>query len=880
MYFVKYWCAYLCIIVLGSNAFANLKDDLLKLSTTKDSDERRHLIYSILSDEQSFKEIESFELDAKQIDAICDALLDQDIYFEEALFVPLLTKFKKDGAKSLRAPRLVEALLTYWSSIVSSTFAPRRLELARFKRLVVDLIKNVLDDFVGHDTKFPLLVKALPDLPDLIKRQDLAKGLTTNELKQTFLKAALPTLHADDLEQFTKMVFPSNSVTHERNPQPTKATSPRLIVCNQEGYDDDVTINCTAGAPLKLSDGTPIGYNVHLPHGDVKAVFTSVYGGVNKSERTKSMSFPGRLNPLQAFLLTHGIAIVTLNLVDLRELDVSQTSMSDEFHARLHDSIDTYFHALNDATLDPQLVELRGKPNYLYGASFGGRTAIRHAELKPRTFAGYLSHAGALDFATLQTSDSVLTLGRVYSNAHLDPFHYIETIEKPVLLLHNIDDNNVHISVTLSWFKKALRILEPLGREHLIRLLVVEQGNPIPDREVGLHNKGHFIPTDVDTFTRMATHILRFITNGPSALPIVSRLTAEVAEGFAYQSLPRARLLDRFLSEALSISFKHKHQTIDDQTWNEHYLPIYQALAFVDQLFATKRNSREIMQIKKHGMLTDEVWKNMLRSYAAQFASYLSERYRWNISVAMIKNGLENSRDIVLHLSTLIDKVKSSQSDFSLFLFRALYLANPQLIPGDSARDAQQEKAARQFLEDKLSLLKTLAQRSWKGVAHEATLQQQRSFASFKEKVDEILESPLEQNEWKAEPFELIKQATEFISLKRRIEVRALYRKLVNKFESCESTVCTVQYVNILLSYAFLLGHKPTLRYALRTAVERLSKIYVQSSDGMLGQVGDSVKILALALFKQTSTKSRLFSSDDISEIIEQLIREKQVVDK
>ena len=40
------------------------------------------------------------------------------------------------------------------------------------------------------------------------------------------------------------------------------------------------------------------------------------------------------------------------------------------------------------------------------------------------------------------------------------------------------------------------------------------------------------------------------------------------------------------------------------------------------------------------------------------------------------------------------------------------------------------------------------------------------------------------------------------------------------------------------------------------------------------------MKILALALFKQTSTKSRLFSSDDISEIIEQLIREKQVVDK
>lgn len=57
--------------------------------------------------------------------------------------------------------------------------------------------------------------------------------------------------------------------------------------------------SCVKGAdPSSSGDGTPFGYNVHLPYGEVKAIITDVYGGENKADRLKQMNYPGSLDEL------------------------------------------------------------------------------------------------------------------------------------------------------------------------------------------------------------------------------------------------------------------------------------------------------------------------------------------------------------------------------------------------------------------------------------------------------------------------------------------------------------------------------------------------------------------------------------------------------
>jgi hypothetical protein len=441
-------------------------------------------------------------------------------------------------------------------------------------------------------------------------------------------------------------------------------------IYNQEHYGDDFLNNESypswyyRGKPLVLPKGTviedtstpagirvdediPIGYNIYLPKGDIKGVMVTVYGGHQKNDRQQKMYKPGVPNHLNAYLLSNGIACIQLNLVDLLELNQWQFYMNAELNSKIHASIDAFFRALklNPSGLHEKLNKLIGKPIFLYGASFGGRTSIRHAQLYPNTFDGYISHDGGLSFDMLLKSDLPIAKRKLtYKDIpkHLHPMNsemknlddQIALITKPILVLHTFDDNNASIKTTLDWYKKVAE----MGKQDLVRLFITQNGNPIPDLKEP-HNKGHGHPTDETAFTRYANTVLNFILGAPHE-PHLSAWQAHRYEQLANKYYRLATPLEQFLSESFwsyktlnpaGVCFPVESRDVLQQgveeyvrnNWETAYRPIYYAYQVIDRI---KNNPYgEIYDLWSGNHLTDENSQNSLKKLLPPFIQYLEE---------------------------------------------------------------------------------------------------------------------------------------------------------------------------------------------------------------------------------------------------------------
>ena len=468
------------------------------------------------------------------------------------------------------------------------------------------------------------------------------------------LPEILPIIYKGDLEQYSKMVFSEVPLEAGETEFKLPSAEPSKILCNQDGYDEGVSIKCTKGKALKLDDQTPIGYNVHLPQGEVKAIFTHVYGGHEQKDRKEKMYLPGALDALDKYLLANGIAIVKLNLVDLRDLQEFQGEMPEDIHKRLHESINKYFEVFSKEPellkdLHPDLMVLLGKPNFLFGASFGGRTSVRHAELFPKTFKGYLSFDGVLDFSTMDVTTALqgnpLIWSRQESSKWLDPINDAQKIQDPVLLLHNLDDNAVSAAVSIAFYQAAIGEKKELVK--LLRLLLTERGSPIPADEKKIHYKGHFLPKDPESLKRLASYILQFMLQGPSSLPAASELTAQVHKrrGFEISTFYGGKFA-RLAYLALSGLFRHYYSTkqpkITEELWNSEYLPIIQSLYLVNLHFQAKTGGNESFAenliIENKRKFSDQAFANAIARHAHGFADYLIEKYHWKVDAIVLTN--------------------------------------------------------------------------------------------------------------------------------------------------------------------------------------------------------------------------------------------------
>lgn len=507
-----------------------------------------------------------------------------------------------------------------------------------------------------------------------INNDEIVNFLETSSVVENYLSeiSNFYSLIYSDLPKITGK-FKSDSLSSSR---------PQEIIFNQNNYDKDVKLPrfnnfYKEGKELRLEKGTaikntdtetygsshyipveedvPVGYNIYVPKGDIKAVIVIVYGGYNIEQRTKKMKKP---NPTDYFiqnLLSKGIAVVELNLVNLLKLSTAQSNMPLDTHNELHGSINRFFQALKqaDENLHPDLKNLIGKKVYLYGASYGGRTALRHAELYPDTFDGYISHDGGI--SPMVWSDYSPWIMPMTKNKDSDIM--INEIKQPILLLHNFDDNNVNIKATLDWYNKAKKI----GKGGLVQLFISREGNSLSkatntSSTIDLIEKGHFLP-EKEVYKDYINAITSFILKGLGQLPSVRDWKNTYYDIYANKNFKSATLNEKFISEAFRIYWENtstpneplwlmtreKVQKQIMQDWQDKYRPIYYLISDQEKYkqqtkeFNEKFNSQaeieqhakilpaKVSALQEKGMLSNERIANALKKQLPVFLTYLKE---------------------------------------------------------------------------------------------------------------------------------------------------------------------------------------------------------------------------------------------------------------
>lgn len=530
-------------------------------------------------------------------------------------------------------------------------------------------------------------------------------------LKNRTINYFLPLLYQHELENVAKMVFSDLPKIDAQGNEKMPTLSGYKVICNQDGYDDGVEIKCIKGRALNDDDGTPIGYNVHLPRGNAKAIFTRVYGGFRKHDRLARMSKPNGLTLLERSLLERGFAVATLNLLDLRELVVHQSRMTKDFDRRVQRSINKFFTAMRLGALDPALTHLSCLPHFLAGGSFGGRTTIKHAEIYPRTFSGYISIDGNLSFSILEKTRADIVSGKgTWNNPDIDAYFGIENIQDPVLVLHNFDDNNVNVAVSLGWYKHALR----LGKGDLVRMLITHKGNPIPRNVEDIHNKGHYEPEDARTLAQLSSTIERFMLDGALSLPQkINEQQANEYQLYAYRNMNEASATKKFLSEAYRHYKANGSVAITDEEWRSYYTPLFYAVSSLTRLKSQQQPvDMELSRLKENGLLTDDVISRGLKAHAATFVEYIDEKYAssLNLDLQILTISLMMDQTVrSTYRSWILDGYYLSK-DFRNYILRTLYVGNPQLLSdyfsyfNDQPSVQEELKHARKKLEEKIRL--------------------------------------------------------------------------------------------------------------------------------------------------------------------------------
>lgn len=463
------------------------------------------------------------------------------------------------------------------------------------------------------------------------------------------------------------------------------AKEPSEVIYNNTGYIYEIpgpqfNLNLIEGKPLSDA-GTPIGYNVHLPKGEVKSVVISAYGGSQKTEKDERVYRPGAIDPSLQHLVDNGVAVITLNLPDLLELDTFQGNMTSELHDKIHRCINHAHDTIKNhpEDLDVRLASLKGKNVFLHGGSFGGRTAVRHAQLYPGTFNGYISHDGWLSPTMGAKSDLI---NRPLYNNHLDPMSDSEIVKivDPILLLHNRDDNNVNIKVTLDFYKKMQR----KNKSDLVRLHVTELGNPAPSVADKI-NKGHYIPARPEEFNLYANTLRRFIEQGPSAVTEISAWRAYQQDKLANRFYKLGGLSKRFFAEILELNESKKIRVNDNnfnRLWDEYYKPLYYALYFSDDLSSSETElNAEISRLMSMKLLTDEVIMNTLKLQENVFNQYMKEMHpELQFSEAVQHDFLKKPEVIAKYREMIFNLGKEKDRSVKGYHLSLLYKANPDLL--------------------------------------------------------------------------------------------------------------------------------------------------------------------------------------------------------
>ncbi|MDP3532653.1 MAG: hypothetical protein Q8S31_05120, partial [Alphaproteobacteria bacterium] len=279
------------------------------------------------------------------------------------------------------------------------------------------------------------------------------------------------------------------------------------IISNQQKYNDgmDVNVNFNVGRTInvRLDDGSicPIGYTIHFPVNPCKieAIKVNVYGGWKKDARLKWAYKPSVLEGVDAYLARQNIMIINLNLPDLLDNEIHQSKMTENYMNKLQYCIQSFLHVINThpESIHPSLNNIKNVPKYLYGASFGGLTALMQAQKYPNSWDGYISHNGWLSSGENEKWD---ILGRLY-NLKIDPSNFNDVL----LVLGNAYDNNVNMRDWTNFYEK----IKKMGKERLVKTWFTYNGIECNTKE--LLNTGHGAPNHFEELLTYSSVIRDFM---------------------------------------------------------------------------------------------------------------------------------------------------------------------------------------------------------------------------------------------------------------------------------------------------------------------------------------------------------------------------------
>ncbi|MCS5711992.1 prolyl oligopeptidase family serine peptidase [Candidatus Berkiella aquae] len=570
--------------------------------------------------------------------------------------------------------------------------------------------------------------------------------------------------------------------------------SPRNIntIYNNHGYvsfnpKNTKTNTFEKGRPLFLDDEKtiPIGYNIHLPTPPIQNIIVKVYGGNQASDdKDDTCYFPGYYTEIEKHMLNEGTAVITLNLPDILKLQEFQNQMPEDLFLEIQACIDKFYNTIreNPQSLHPSLKGLDKQKIYLKGESFGGAMALRHAQLYPHTFDGYISHDGSISRSMSIKSDHPMTRHIAQSpELYLDPSqkNELKKIQDPILLMHNKDDHNVNAKVTLDFYKR----LKAQGKEELARVCITQIGNPQPHEKY--NNKGHYIPTGKKEFERYADTLSSFMTKGPSSLPAVSEWQGFQQNTLANKFLRTRNFLEDFIAQALEHYKLNNHQHSSLKTlWDRHYRDLFYAIAFANEAAnTTPLLLTEIKRLKDENLLSDQIIINMLKSQSNIFSQYIQETYKFAIpkdvditAVLTSKENIEKLRNDILNLENRAPIIRR-------FFLATLYKANPDLLKphylsfASNPAVVKTEQKAKMELDKVITKDKKMISNVWQQTAEKALNQQRNKQAIVHRWQDTVREAVKHE---KQTNLDLITSKLNKITQKPPAIFTDIYREIIN----------------------------------------------------------------------------------------------------
>ncbi|MCW8451486.1 alpha/beta hydrolase family protein [Legionella quinlivanii] len=537
-------------------------------------------------------------------------------------------------------------------------------------------------------------------IPASFSEADLSYLLSIlNEEKKPVDRKVFIQIQAYLYKEFTsripQMVFlteQKNQDEAKTNKQDSSAEEGKVIydvIYNNDGYDLNNEYNQSLfpdikirkGAPLTFND-IPIGYNIRIPHGndETKKIMVWIYGGNEAKDRQKSaFKFSSsQLSPFSKPFVEKNIVTILLNLPDLLELNVHQFQMPEELFRKIQACVNYFYSVIKDKPelIDNRLSILKDKPVFLTGGSFGGLMTVRHAELYPKTFDGYISHAGMLSSQKNSEVDIQYRGGdlAIYLNPAED--NEIKKITEPVLLLHNMDDNNVIVSVALDFYKK----FRQNNNAELATLVTTPTGDPaVLNSHV---NKGHGKPSNPKHFERYIHSMTKFMEQGASQVPGLSRLREYLGKKKANTFVKNSTITRKFLGEALELNKRCKHRFIDVRKyWELDYKPLYATLYYSASLSRYK-SLLQTERLRLQDKMTDEHISKLLALQSEIFFEYINEISSRNLMPDSLSDREEFSKNpaVIEAFKEIFSELDQAKESTVFYILSNLYKANPDLL--------------------------------------------------------------------------------------------------------------------------------------------------------------------------------------------------------